>query len=274
EGQAGSSFTCSPYYRGESEASEPETMAIETLIASLIPDQRGIGTTDAAPEDTTGVFVQLHSPFRTVTWPWAYDAAPAPNAAGLEAIGQKLADLTGYAGGQTFDVVYQMTGTADDWVYGELGAPAFLIEVGEGLMPAYHRIDSVIWPETRDALVYAAKIARTPYRDARGPDVSAVQVSAVAGGVDVTATAADTQDIGQPGQAIAAVEASLTPPWETGASPIALGAQDGSFDSVTETAVGTVDTTSLGSGTHLLWVRAQDVNGDWGPPTAAWITVP
>ncbi|MEM1183085.1 MAG: LamG-like jellyroll fold domain-containing protein, partial [Acidobacteriota bacterium] len=112
-GQAGSSDQCSENYRGPSAGSEPETQAIMGLIESLIPDQRGPEPLDPAPESTSSLFVQLHSPFRTVTWPWAHTDAPPPNAEGLQAIGEKLAAISGYDSGQTHDAIYRMTGTAD-----------------------------------------------------------------------------------------------------------------------------------------------------------------
>ncbi|MEM8994837.1 MAG: LamG-like jellyroll fold domain-containing protein [Acidobacteriota bacterium] len=271
-GQAGSSDSCSENYRGESAASEPETRAIMDLVRSLIPDQRGPAPEDPAPVTTPDLVIQLHSPFRTVTWPWGYTDSPPPNAAGLRAIGEKLATLSGYTAGQTHDVVYRMTGTVDDWVYGELGAAAVLMEVGEGLMPPYHRIDNVLWPEVRDAFVHAAKLSRAPYRLAHGPDVVAPSVQPNVGGVWVVATADDATS---GGLAIAAAEAYVgLPPWDGSGLAVPLDAVDGAFDGVSEPIAGFVDTSDLAPGRHTLWIRAQDSAGHWGPPTAVFVDVP
>ncbi|MEM6793966.1 MAG: LamG-like jellyroll fold domain-containing protein [Acidobacteriota bacterium] len=271
-GQAGSSDLCSENYRGPAPASEPETQGLMSLVSSLIPDQRGPSREEAAPLDATGLFIQLHSPFRTVSWPWADTASPAPNAAGLRAIGEKLGSLSGYETGQTHDLIYRMTGNADDWVYGELGAPALLIEVGEGLMPPFHRVDNVLWPEMREAFIYAAKIARTPYLTVRGPETLGVVVEAAAGGVEIAARVDDGES---GGQAVSAAEAYLAaPPWDSAAVPVPLEAVDGSFDSAAEDVAGFLSTAGLGVGRHTVWVRARDAEGSWGATSAVFVEVP
>ncbi|MEO1087386.1 MAG: M14 family zinc carboxypeptidase, partial [Acidobacteriota bacterium] len=227
-GQAGSSDPCSENYRGDVAGSEPETQAIMGLIETLIPDKRGPAPLDAAPDTTSSLFIQLHSPFRTVTWPWAHTGSPPPNAVGLRAIGEKLAALSGYTAGQTHDAIYRMTGTADDWVYGELGAPALLVEVGEGLMPPFHKIDNVLWPEVRDTFVHAAKLSRAPYQLAHGPDVVAPAAQPSGGGFVVDATADDSTS---GGLTLAAAEAYVgLPPWDASSLPVPLDAADGAFD--------------------------------------------
>lgn len=55
--------------------------------------------------------------------------------------------------------------------------------------------------------------------------------------------------------------------------PIALAAQDGGFNSAVETVAGTLDTTGLSVGRHIVFVRGRDADGNWGPVTAQWLTV-
>ena len=272
EGVGGAGDACDSHHRGASAGSEPETQALMSLLSSLIPDQRAEPGAAADP-DTTGIFIQLHSPFRTVAWPWAVSSSPSPELEGLAAIGHKLADLNGYDAGQAEDVIYPMSGTADDWVHGELGAAAFLLEVGEGLMPAFNRVDNVIWPENRDAFLYAAKIARTPYQTAHGPDVGTITVSTA--GVDIVTVSAVADDSTNSGDDIAEVELYVDdPPWAVGALSIPiLAADDGSFDSPTENVSGMLHTGNWSSGRHTVYVRARDAAGHWGPVSAAFVWV-
>lgn len=269
--RAGSSSRCDPYYRGPAPASEPETQAMMSLISSLIPDQRGPGMLDPAPDDATGIFIQLHSPYRVVAWPWSDSASPAPNAADLAAIGNQLAAYGNYDAGQVRTELYEMTGTAEGWVYGELGAAAFLMEVGEGLMPAYGRVDNVLWPEIRESLVYAAKIARTPYLLARGPLVSLAVASAEAGGAGDIAVAAKARDA--QGDPVVEAEVYLDlPPWEPGAVAYVLDPQDGAFGQNQEQLQGHL--AGAAPGRHLLYLRARDAAGNWGPVTGAFVDLP
>ena len=284
EGVGGAGDPCNSHYRGIQGGSEPETQALMSLISALIPDKRS-SPDGVAPDDTAGLFIQLHSPLRTVAWPWANTSEASANAAGLAAIGFKLATFNGYPAGQAYDTIYPMSGTADDWVHSEIGAAAFLIEVGEGLMPAYNRVDNVIWPENRQALLYAAKIARSPYLTALGPDVR--ELTAAAGPdhtFDLTATAdglfdgtsnggQTSGDQGDDGRNIAEVEFYVDdPPWIVGAAPFStLIPTDGTLDSPLEGMSGSVDLSHLTLGRHTLFFRARNVSGVWGPISSVFV---
>jgi len=268
--RGGSSTPCDPYYRGPAATSEQETQALVALVASLIPDQRGPGALDAAPDNATGIFLQLHSPYRVVAWPWSHSGAPAPNGADLAAIGRQLASYGNYGAGQAHTILYEMSGTAENWVYGELGAASFLVEVGEGLMPAYSRIDNVLWPEIRDALIYAAKIADTPYLLSRGPVVSQVEANVLAGGLEIKAKAKDSQ-----ADPIVAGELYFDlPPWSEGASRLSLEAADGGFGGSEEDLLFAASAGGIPPGRHLVFVRARDQAGAWGPVSAAFVNLP
>ena len=52
---------------------------VAALVRSLFPDQRGPNDTDAAPPDTTGVLITLHSYANLVMWPWGHTATAPPN---------------------------------------------------------------------------------------------------------------------------------------------------------------------------------------------------
>lgn len=267
--RAGSSSRCDPYYRGAAAASEPETLALMNLVAGYIPDQRAPALTAAAADDATGIFIQLHSPYRTVGWPWAHSTSAPPNAADLAAIGKELASYGNYAYGQIRSEIYEMTGSAESWVYSELGAAAFLVEVGEGLMPAYGRLGNVLWPEVKGALIYAAKIARAPYLLSRGPVISLAAAAYGPAGIAVSGQAKEGQ-----GQPVVAAEVYFDlPPWSPGAVAWPLDAGDGAFGGTVENLAG-LPAPSLAPGKHLAFLRARDLDGNWGPVSAAFVTVP
>jgi len=268
-----SGYSCSETYRGPSAGSESETQAVEDYVRSIFPDQRDSSLDAAAPLTTTGVFITLHSYGNLVLWPWGNTSDPPPNASGLSALGQKMATYNGYTPKQAVGL-YPTDGTTDDWAYGELGVAAYTFEIGgysDGFYPSCSRYNALIRPNI-PALLYAAKVARTPYLTSHGPDA----LNVVAGpngmlpGVVVTVTAT-INDAGNGGDDVAAAELYLdTPPWGGGA-PVSMSAADGAFDEVSEAAVTTLDTSGLSPGRHIVFVRGQDSEGHWGPFSAAWL---
>ncbi len=51
-------------------------------------------------------------------------------------------------------------------------------------------------------------------------------------------------------------------------------AADGAFDSPVETIQGQIDTSNLTPGRHTIFVESQDAAGNWGVPSALFVTVP
>ncbi|MEM7118316.1 MAG: M14 family zinc carboxypeptidase [Chloroflexota bacterium] len=273
-GPPGSSNSrCSAIYRGSHAASEVEIAQLESLIRTLIPDQRGPALTDPAPPDTKGLFISLHSFSRLVLWPWGYTTAPAPNKDGLKAIGDKLATYNGYTSCQPSLCLYGVNGASDDWVYGELGVPAFTFEVGQIFMPSYQSIDSTQWPDNKPAFLYAASIAAAPYQLVHGPDVLDITtaVSPHSNSLTLSATLDDSANGNLPiASAIYTIDA---PPWAEGVEALPIEPDDGSFDAPVEEGTAVIDTTSLSLGQHTLYMQAQDSAGNWGPVSAIYFTV-
>lgn len=262
---------CDMTYRGLSVASEPETAVLETLLRGLFADQRGPALDDAAPEDTSGILITLHSFSNLVLWPWGNSTAPAPNKADLKAIGDKFASYNDYLSCQPTDCLYLTSGAVDDWAYGELGIPAYTFEIGDQFMPPYAEIDSRQWPDNRPALIYAAKIAGRPYRIVRGPDVVDAVVSGEPPQQLITATIDDSRN-GH--NVIAAAAYSIdVPVWEEDAIMIPLRPIDGAFDSAIEMVTGTIDLSNLALGQHTLFLHGQDALDNWGPMTATFFNV-
>jgi carboxypeptidase T len=283
-GDGSSTDSCNEIYRGPAPASEPETRAVQDYLRSIFPDQRGPGAADPADVAASGLFLDLHSYSRLVLWPWGYTSEPAPNAAGLQTLGRKLAFFNGYIPQQSI-WLYPTNGTTIDFAYGELGLPAYTFELGNAFFESCSAFENDILPANLPALVYAAKAARLPYMEPSGPDV--VQVTALpttlrAGeSLQITARLDDTRFSGLEGQEavqnIAAAEYYINlPPWSPAASGagIPLAPLDGLFDSPVEDAAAQVDTSGLAGGRHILYLRGKDASGQWGPVTALFIHVP
>jgi hypothetical protein len=259
---------CGQTYPGPTPASEPETVAIQNLIASLFPDQRGPNDSDPAPLTTTGTMLTLHSYADLVLWPWGWTSNPAPNAAQLSVIGQKYAGYNGLTPQQSVDL-YPTSGTTDDWAYGELGIPAMTFEVGPdfgtcgGFFPPFSCLDGGsggnFWARNLPAFLYAARIARTPYMLGQAPTPESAQTLNPNGSSFELRAVFDSSLNGA--RAIAAAEYYVdVPPWR-GGTPVAMSPLDGTFNSPNETATATINLT----GRHLLFVRARDTGNNWGP---------
>ncbi len=254
---------------------------MQTYVHTIFPDQREADLAAAAPLTATGVFLDVHSYSQLVLWPWGGTHTIAPNGIALQTMGRKLAYFNGYEPTQAIDL-YPTDGTTTDFAYGELGVAAYTFELGTNFFQDCATFENQIVPDNLEALLYAAKVVRTPYLTPAGPDVSNVAVSPsfVAAGypVVVTAVVDDTHfrtGTGEPTQAIAAVEIYVDePPWEEGALAVTGTAVDGQFDERVEGITAVVHNTfTLTPGRHTLFVRGQDEVGNWGAITAVFLEV-
>jgi carboxypeptidase T len=264
---------CGETWPGLTASSEPETQAVQALINSLFPDQRGASRTEAAPLDATGVFLDLHSTGNLVLYPWGEDDLPPPNLQ-LRTIARKTARYNGYDPIQTIQL-YPTSGTSQDYAYGELGVAGFGMESGlggsgtcQGFMPAYSCMDGQtngnFWNLNRPALIYFAKLARSPYMTGEGPTTETLTATRTSTRLITFSLRAQITDLDETGggQPINAAEAYVdVPPWRVGAVAVPLTAEDGSFNSTSEFVVGNVHT---GPGKHMVYVRGRDSAGNWG----------
>jgi len=272
---------CDVTYRGPLPASEPETQAVQVYVASIFPDQRPADLVTPAPSDTSGVALDIHSHGQLVLWPWGFTSAVAPNGVELQTLGRKFAYFNGHTPQQAIGL-YPTDGTTDDYYYGELGVAGFAFELGTAFFESCSYFESSILPGNLDALLYAAKVVRTPYLTPAGPEALAVAASPqpVVAGTLVTLSAVlddgrynDTNGT-EPTQSVADAAAYVDqPPWNASAVALPAFADDGAFDEVSEAVSATIDTTGLAPGRHLLFVRGQDAAGNWGPVGAAFLDV-
>ena len=63
------------------------------------------------------------------------------------------------------------------------------------------------------------------------------------------------------------------PPWDAATTARAMAATDGAFDISREAVTATLDTTGLDEGRHIVYVRGQDGEGNWGAVSAAFLDV-
>ncbi len=279
-----SSSQCNDTYRGPQPASEPETQAIESYIRSIFADNRGPNDEDAAPADTSGMHIDIHSFSELVLWPWGHRNSAAPNGPELATLGRKLAYFNGYEPQQSIGL-YPTDGTSDDVSYGELGVAAYTFELGTHFFQNCSTFDSTILPDNLDALLYAAKVVSAPYITPAGPDVILLRLNdqenlTVPAGTQVKISTRVTDrryrnsNGTEPTQLIAAAEYTVDKlPWSEGAQPIALQSTDGTLDSESEDMDSQIDTQGWSEGRHTLYLRGKDIAGNWGPVSAIYLTI-
>ncbi|MEZ4767583.1 MAG: M14 family zinc carboxypeptidase [Caldilineales bacterium] len=272
---------CSETYRGPSPASEPEVQAIQDYMRAIFPDQRADPLTSPAPDDATGVYLDIHSYSELVLWPWGFTGTVAPNGTALQTLGRKYAYFNNYTPEQAIGL-YPTDGTTDDFGYGDLGVSSMTFELGTSFFQSCADFETTILPDNMQALLYAAKVVRTPYMTPAGPDAlnvtAAPDTVTIGAPVVLTATVNDTRYNNsqgtEPSQAIAAAEYYIdTPPWQAGAVAHPMAAADGTFNSTIEEVTATINSGSLGIGRHLIFVRGKDAADNWGAFSAAFLDV-
>jgi murein tripeptide amidase MpaA len=274
---------CDATYRGPSPASEPETQAMEAYVRSIYVDNRGPNATDAAPDDTTGIHLDIHSYGELVLWPWGTTSTVAPNGIQMQTLGRKFAYWNGYTPQQSIGL-YPTDGTTEGISYGELGVPAYTFELGTSFFQSCSVYTNTILPDNMPALIYAAKAVRAPYKIPSGPNVENVSFSpsTVNSGTAVTLTATvsdarfSTKEGTEATQNISEVEYYVTtPPWVSSPSPVAnaMSASDGAFNEKTEDVTATIDTTGWANGKYMVFVRGKDTSNAWGAISAGYLTI-
>jgi hypothetical protein len=282
-----SDWECDATYHGAYAASEPETQAVQSYILSQFPDQRGPYDTDAAPLDATGIYLDIHSHGKLILWPWGWTPDPAPNAIQLQTLGRKMAFFNGHTPKQGYGL-YPTDGTTKLFGYGELGIPAYTIELGTEFFESCAYFENTLVPDNIPALLYACKVVRTPYMTPAGPDAVSLALSAgstpagTPAGTVVTLTASvnDTRynnsNGAEPSQNIAAAEFYVdVPPWVTNPTPVAfaMSPSDGTFDSTVESVTGSIDTTGWNEGRYTIFVRGKDADNNWGAFSAVFLYI-
>lgn len=270
---------CNETYMGTAAASEIETQNLQNLIKSAFADNRGPNRTDAAPADTSGVYLDVHSYSQLVLWPWGDTNTAAANGTALQSLGRKLAYFNGYTPEQSIGL-YPTSGTTLDYGYGELGVASYTIELGSAFFEPCSTFTGTTLPKNQAALLYALRVARQPYTMGSGPDSVTLNAPAgVATGATFTLSASatntrfNTSNGAEPTRTISSAEYFIdTPPWAGGIAR-SMTATDGVFNAATESVQATVSTSGLSAGKHMVYVRARNSSGTYGPVSALFVTV-
>ncbi|ALN87254.1 leupeptin-inactivating enzyme 1 domain protein [Lysobacter capsici] len=283
---------CAETYRGPTASSDPETQNLMRLVAGtrgsngvysggIFPDRRADDVNAAAPDDTQGVFIDIHSYADLVLWPWGDTSNPPPNLSALRTLGRRMAHFNNYRPQQSSEL-YATDGTTTDTMYGLLGVASYAFELGGTFFESCSSFTGTTLPNNLKTLRYVARSLWAPYTLPSGPDTTVVNVSSatVPAGTPVTITANINDGLFNQSngtevvQNIASARAYLdAPPWASGATPIALSASDGSFNSSNENVIGSISTTGLSQGVHTVYVQGTDAAGKPGTPNAVRFTV-
>ena len=257
-------------------------------------------TTGAPDTYGGGMFIDLHSNARAVLWPWGVERAEngfnthTPNNKGMAVIAQRLSYHNNYSSQQLLS--YNTEGTTKDAMYGYLGAPSYTVEMGRSFYEDCGVFDRETYPENFNGFHYLSRILHRVYQLPFGPDTVDVvmgQASVASGtSVGVSATVDDNRyRYSNAGQAnilpppypvvynIQSARAYVDKlPWETGAVaiPLTLSVSNrarSDFPDATKTATGTIDTTGLTPGRHMVFVQGTNADGKPGALSAAFLDV-
>ncbi len=270
---------CSVTYRGPAAASEPETADLESYAASVFPDFRSVPSDDyTTPADfeADGVFISVHSAGDIVFYPWEGSNQPPPNLTGLQSMAQKLGLSTSFAACQNC-FLGPASGTNVDFMYETLGIPAFTFEIGTSFGETCQAFETTVLQNTINGLKNALRHTRRSYQTPLGPDMVQVEFTASPEGGTLTGEADDTRravfgggEPLQPSQPISQVRYTINlPPWLAENSYPMLAA-DGAFDETVESVMAELDQSQL-TGTRMIFVYAEDADGNIGPPSAVWV---
>mmetsp|Transcript_3139 Transcript_3139/g.3564 ORF Transcript_3139/g.3564 Transcript_3139/m.3564 type:complete len:389 (+) Transcript_3139:2-1168(+) len=129
-------------------------------------------------QDTTGLFLDIHSSGEVFYYPWAFEEIPSPNNDDVVVLGTKMAvynnhELSGH-GSADF---YTASGVSDDYAYGTLGVPGITFEVGNDFYQDCLYFEANVVQQNIDALTYAARISWKPFQLSKGPDIASISLS-------------------------------------------------------------------------------------------------
>jgi len=141
-GPGSSRDTFSDIYRGAAPFSEPETQAVRDFLRQHRPRS----------------LISYHNFSQLILYPWGFTNAPAPGEFLLQNLAVAMADRirvvhnVSYTPEQSSDL-YLASGDTIDWLYAELGAPCFTIELRpRSASPGFELPESEITPTFEENL--------------------------------------------------------------------------------------------------------------------------
>jgi len=287
-----SSSPCHITYHGKRGGSEGETQAIQALSRRVFPEwQRKVDAEanafEAFPDTAVGLFVDIHSYGDDIIFPYGYQNWKAGNHDAFKSMSHKICSINGYdPSGSGYYFLGRTSGDTLDYHYGALGVASILYEVGTAWAESCSTFESSVFPPNLDALLYTAKLAKTPYRTSLGPDVMSMNVTVSADGNQVTVSAevSDYAMTALPKKAqlstavqnIQSVKAYLdSHPYDASPSqPLPMTTPSGqAFASHTESVSLSIDSSSI-DGRHTICLVASDAHGYDGTVSCKYIDIP
>ena len=297
----GSDNPCDDNYRGPSPyVPEPEVAAIIEYAESLFPPEqrRDNGDSNSVFEPfeedaTSGVFIDVHSSGKIVGMPWYFKNMTAPNLWELMALDHKFCSYNGHrplASGYTY--WYDAAGNSIDYMYATFGAASFTFEVGHEQAEDCTYFTKQVLSYNIEALLYAAKVARAPYKIPQGPDVIRLALFQPSEGspINVEVEVSDEHRTlikdkrGQPRegypmipsgqQSISAVRIFLNQhPYNANGDPSSFVEKKPSLDSPTVRASIPLDISEMSAGRHRICAQAVDTDGYKGAVSCVYFTI-
>jgi len=246
-GTMGSSDECNETFWGPKAASEPEMQAVQKYQDQIFNTTPKLG----------GVYIDMHCYGEIIYKPSA-----------VATLARKFSYFNGY------DAVTTRGGQAYEYAFYKAGVAAgCLFELGTKFFQDTTYFEQTIVPKNLQALIYALKACRDPLKIAEGPDAITLSITNKV----LKATIDDTR-YGQTveTQNIAGAEYYIsTPPWISGATPIAMTATDGAFDEKSEEVTATLSPEYLNDKAQVtIYVRGKDASGNWGAVSAIFYNQP
>ncbi|RLP73711.1 hypothetical protein D9V32_14405 [Mycetocola tolaasinivorans] len=277
-GASTSTNPTSPSYLGVSPSSEPEITQFSALLTELFGEYR-TESDSAAPETRTGTYVNLHAYADYVIYPYAYSTTDAvPNLEPIKANAFRQSFVNGFQTGKAGEILYNNAGNDIDWIYSQLGVPAYTYEIGTGatggFFPAYSRVPG-FWEKTAPGIRFAAEAAYAPYTAALGGVVT--EVDAVRGEDGTVTVSGSATDEAYGNERTSAARRPATT--DITAVQAALATDRNAINEATALSIATPGKTVIFSGdiavdrtnsaANSVFVRAQNGSGEWGPWRAA-----
>ena len=160
-----------------------------------------------------------------------------------------------------------------------MGIASYTFELGTEFFQECEAFEDTIYPSNQEALIYAFKATRRPYQNPAGPEISRITIEPeallVGKSLHLTALADSTRSkSSQPPNNIAAIRYSINKQsWFTDTITYFMSSLDGAFDAPIEEAFADISTAGYQLGQHMLFIEAQDSNGNWGVPTATFFSI-
>jgi len=249
-----SSDPCDLSYRGPFALSEPESQHVLSTFEASNPD----------------LVLSLQAPGPAVLYPWGWSSQPAPDVAGLDALGWNLGRLNGTPrqSVRSHNANTPVSGILDDTVYGVYGVPAYTFNIGASLSPICADLGPM-WEAQRPAFLYATKAVGSnmsmTLSHAFGPTPRDLSISPAISPESIQVTGVLSANYG----VVMGAVYSIDEPQGDGAGT----AMSGNFGGGIANVSATVDTSDLTNGRHLLFVQGKNGANQWGVLSSAFFTI-